>query len=398
MSPAMIAIGDTAKARDYAGAAIEIARALQRDEPQKLEWRKLDAEANATLGIAAFWAGDPAVAHRENEKSIKEFKELATVAPDDLSIPEKMMAVYEASGDTERSMGNFDGASAAYRDWLALSDDLVKRVSDSTEADFWRSFGADAHLRLGDMQFQAKNYTDAAAEYRQGLTVAQTLHDKEPGNAKFLEHLSLAHGKLSDALISSNNLDQAMQEVALNISLSDDLVDEFASNVRWLLYREWAHLRKGHALLALQRYQDAFAEFQQYLKGVEAMRARDPGYVGALYDQSNAHQWMGDALRLAGDVAGAEQQYVDALGFARDAVKLSPASNDPARKIFAFAYYRLGLIDELEGKKSEARAAYEQCGTVKFNNATWTPRSTWPDDVVRSCNDRRAEIAAHPGP
>jgi hypothetical protein len=98
-------------------------------------------------------------------------------------------------------------------------------------------------LRLSDMQFQAKNYTDAAAEYRQGLTVTQALHDKEAGNAKFLEHLSLAHGKLSDALISSNNLDQAMQEVALNISLSDDLVDEFARNVRWLLYREWARER-----------------------------------------------------------------------------------------------------------------------------------------------------------
>ena len=392
MSPAMTAVGDTGKAREYAGAATQIVADLLRRDPNKFEWRRLHAEAHAALGIAMFWDGDADGTQKENELAIREFKELAAIAPDDLLIPEKLMGCYENAGDTARGLGDFTAATAAYTEWLTLANALADRMSDRAQADFWRSYAADAHLRLGDMQEQQKNYAAAAAEYRAGLAIASLLHADDPGNAKFLEHLSLGHGKLGDALISSDDLDQAMKEIDQNISLTDSLVNDLSANIRWLLYQEWAHLRKGHALLALKRYPEAYAEFALYLKGVEGMRARDPGYISALYDQANAHQWMGDALRLEGKPADAEEQYRQSLQIALDGEKRSPPSNQAAKKILAMAYFRLGLNAEMARRSADAAAAYRECAAISFNSATWTPRSNLPEDVTQACHDRLAQL------
>ena len=398
MAPAMTAVGDTTTARQYAGAAAKIVAELLRPDPNRFEWRRLQAEAHAALGIAMFWDGDSDGARKENVVAIDEFKQLEAIAPDDLLIPAKMMGCYENAGDTDRSLGDFPGATAAYNDWLNLADKVAGRMPDPTEADFWRSYAADAHLRLGDLLEQQKKHAAAADEYRAGLAIASLLHADQPGNAKFLEHLSLGHGKLGDALISTDDLDQAMKEIDQNIALSDSLVNGLSANIRWLLYQEWAHLRKGHALLELKRYREAYAEFSKYLNGVEGMRARDPGYVSALYDQSNAHQWMGDALRLNGELAEANEQYTDALGFALDGVKRSPPGNQAAKKILAMAYYRLGLIGELQRRSADAAQAYRECAVIGFNEAAWTPRSNSPDNVTQACRDHLAQLDGPPHP
>lgn len=291
MSPAMIAIGEMGKAREYADAAIEIVDELLRREPNRFEWRRLWAESRSVLSVVLFWNGDDgAVARERNAAAIAEFTRLAEIAPNDASIDEKLIACYEILGDAARSSGDFLGATAAYSEWLRLSNTLAGRTSDRAQTDFWRSYAADAHLRLGDMLEQQDKYDGAADEYRAGLAIASRLNEDEPGNAKFLEHLSLGHGKLGDALIASQKMDQAMGEIDLNISLTDSLVKDLSANIRWLLYQEWSHFRKGRALMALQRYDGAYAEFAIYLQGVEGMRKRDPGYLSALYDASNAHQ------------------------------------------------------------------------------------------------------------
>ena len=100
---------------------------------------------------------------------------------------------------------------------------------------------------------------------------------------------------------------------------------------------------KGRALLALERYDDAYREFETYLQGVEGMRRRDPNYSSALFDASNAHQWVGDALRLQHKVTEAEKEYRESLQLAIKAIQLNPPSNQAAKKIMAMAYYRIGL-------------------------------------------------------
>jgi tetratricopeptide (TPR) repeat protein len=184
----------------------------------------------------------------------------------------------------------------------------------------------------------------------------------------------------------------------LNIRLTDSLVKDLSANIRWLIYQEWAHFRKGRALMALNRYEEAYAEFAIYLEGVEGMRKRDPGYISALYDASNAHQWMGDALRLQNKTDDAGAEYSEALRMALQCVQRSPSSNQAAKKILAMAYYRLGLLKEVQGRKDDAAINYAQCAATTFNRNTFTARSNWPEDVTESCREKLAQLGGIPRP
>jgi tetratricopeptide (TPR) repeat protein len=391
MSPAMTALGDTDTAREYANAALTIADGLLQRDPANFEWRRLAAESHAALGIAQFWGG-AANGREQSAMAIAELRKLASIAPNDRLVLERLMPSYETLGDAARSQGDSAEAEAAYTDWLNLANKLAAGTSDQTQADFWLNYAADAHLRLGDILEQQRRYDEAAAEYQAGLDIAAHINMDEPGNTKFLEVLSLGHGKLGDSLINSNNIDRAMQEIEQNIKLSDFLVRDLAANIQWLLYQEWAHLRKGHALLVLKRYDEAYAEFAIYLRDVESMRKRDPGYVSALYDAANAHQWMGDALRLQQNTAAADSEYNESLRIASEAVQKSPAGNQAARKILAMAYYRLGLVAEAQQREADAQSDYQHCVDTKFNRDAWTPRSMIPEDVTRTCQEALARL------
>ncbi len=402
MSPAMIAVGDVGKAHAYADAAATIVDDLKSREAGKFEWRELWAEARAAQSLAIFWSGDDAsIARKLNEDAIAEFKQLADIAPDAgqrKQITERLIACYESEGDDSRSLGDFDGAVAAYTEWLNRANALADATTDKAQSDFWRSYAADAHLRLGDMAQQRGKFDESAGEYKAGVALAAGLNADEPGNAKFLEHLSLGHGKLGDALIASGDLDQAMREIDQNIVLSDVLVNDLAANIRWLLYQEWSHFRKGRVLMEMKLYQDAYDQFALYLRGVEGMLRRDSNYVSALYDASNAHQWMGDALRMLNKADDAEKEYQTSVSIALDELSKIPTTNQAAKKILAMAYYRLGLAHEMLGRPLDAASNYKDCFAVDFNHNTFTARSNWPEDVTEACrlNLERLNGSANP--
>ncbi len=388
MSPAMTAVGEMGKAREYAEKAARIADDLLRRDPERFDWRRLWAESRAALGVALFWSGDdPAAAKDQSQAAIAEFTLLRKIAPNDPVIDEKLMSCYENLGDASRAMGDIAGATRAFREWLDLANKLADHTPDRAQADFWRSFAADAHLRLGDMAQAQEDYVAASAEDRAGLAIASRLHDDEPGNAKFLEHLSLGYGKLGDALIASNDPNQAIKNIDVNIDLSNVLVNDLSANIRWMLYQEWSHLRKGRALIALKRYGQAYDEFNSYLHGVERMLERDPGYFSALYDAANAHQYLGDALRMQDKMDGASAEYRQALKWALEAVQKNPPNNQAARKILAMAYFRLGLLAESQRRTGEAADDYRRCAEIQFNRNSWTPRSPWPEDVTKACSE-----------
>jgi tetratricopeptide (TPR) repeat protein len=390
MSPAMIAVGEMNNARDYADAATKLADQLIKREPNSSEWHLLRAEAINAFGIELFWDGNSDDGRKQIQTAIDEFKQLSGSSLPSDEIDAKLMSSYENLGDAARSMGDFDGATAAYKDWLSRAETLAAKTADRVRADFWLSYAADAHLRLGDMLAQQHKFADAATEYQSGLTIASRLTSDQPDNTKYLEHLSLGHGKLGDSLISSGDLGNAAREIDSNIDLSDSLVRD--TNIRWLIYQEWAHLRKGRLLMALSRYDDAFKEFSIYLEDAQAMRRHDPGYFSALYDEANARQWMGDTMRLQNKLDLAAQQYHESLSVALVLKDLSPSTNQAHRKILAMAYFRLGLVDELSGQAAQAATEYKNCLDVSVNPASWTPRSIWPEDVNASCGEHVAKL------
>jgi tetratricopeptide (TPR) repeat protein len=398
MSPAMIAVGAMDSARQYAESAIKLADGLRKKDPNSPEWRRLWADATAALGIELFWAGDSQGARPKAEAAIAEFKQLSGVMSDQTTLSQKLMLCYENLGDSTRAIGDFAAAMTAYHEWLSLAEKLAAANSDPKEADFWLSYAADAHLRIGDMLQQQHKLDEAEAEYSTGVRIASLLTADDRANAKYLEHLSLAHGKLGDVLISSNKLNDAAKEIDLNITLTNTLVNNVSANIRWLIYQEWSHLRKGRVLLVEQEYDQARVEFSLYLDDARAIYQRDPGYLSVLYDEANAHQWIGDAFRAQNNLDAASAEYQESLRVAIDLNDRSPTTNQADRKIMAMAYYRLGLAEELRGKTQDAQASYKTCASIDVNPNSWTPRSMWPEDIDAVCREKLTQLGSAPHP
>ena len=349
------------------------------------------------LGDVTFWDGsDATIAIAQLKAAIDEFKSLAAEKPDDDSINENLVASYDSLGDSLRALGDYAGAAAAFTDWLNTATTLASRARNLHQADGWLSYAADARLRLGDIFVQRKQLDDEIAEYRKGIEIAEKISADDPENTKYIETASMAHGKLGDALVAAGRLDEAMGEIDRDVALTNKLVTDFSANIRWLIYQEWAHLRRGRAQMAAGRYSLAYDEFTAYLQGVEGMRQRDPAYVSALFDESNAHQMRGDALRMQNKLDDAAREYELARQSGVEVVRQSPPTNQAAKKILAMADYRLGLLAEARGDMGEAIRRYRACFDIKFLSDTWTPRANDPEDVTQVCHHRLAQLGAGP--
>ncbi len=397
IAPDMVAIGDTGKAGEYAAAAAKLVDGLLAKDAGRFEWRRLRAQSRMVLGDVTFWDGsDATVAMAQLRASIDEFKRLAAERPDDDTINENLAASYDSLGDSLRAIGDYDGATAAFTDWLNTASALADHAGDPRQADHWLSYAADAHLRLGDVFLQRKRLDDEIAEYQRGVDIAEKISADDPEDTKSIETASMGHGKLGEALTAAGRLDEAMAQIDRDLDQTNKLVTDFSANIRWLIYQEWAHLRKGRAEMAAARYAQAYDEFTAYLQGVEGMRQRDPAYVSALFDESNAHQWRGDALRLQNKLDDAAQEYESARLSGVEVVRRSPPTNQAAKKILAMADYRLGLLAEAKADTREAVKHYRDCFSVKFNRDTWTPRANAPEDVTEECRISLVRLGAAP--
>ena len=86
ITPDMVAIGDTGKAREYAETATKIVDGLLAKDAQRFDWRLLRAQSRMVLGDVTFWDGsDAAIAKAQFSGAIDELKALAATKSDDNS-------------------------------------------------------------------------------------------------------------------------------------------------------------------------------------------------------------------------------------------------------------------------------------------------------------------------
>ena len=207
----------------------------------------------------------------------------------------------------------------------------------------------------------------------------------------------MGHGKLGEALVAAGRLDEGMKETDRSIDLTNALVTDFSANIRWLLYQEWAHLRKGRTLMSAGRYAAAYDEFTAYLNGVEGMRRRDPNYVSALYDESNAHQWRGDALRAQNKLDDAASEYEVGAPERGRGRATEPADQSGGQEDPGDGRLSIGPARRSEGLTRARRLdVYRDCFDIKFNRDTWTPRSNVPEDVTAECRSALVRLGAPP--
>jgi tetratricopeptide (TPR) repeat protein len=153
----------------------------------------------------------------------------------------------------------------------------------------------------------------------------------------------------------------------------------------------------GEVYLHEKDYSRALAEFRTYWSLSNEARTRDPANSASLYDVSNAHEKIGDALREQGDLPGALKEYREELVVAGQ-LAAKDSSNATWQKNLATSHQRIGLTLRMQGDRDGALAAFQQCAKLRAKRTAWTPRSAWPADVHEDCRRQIAELGGVPPP
>jgi Flp pilus assembly protein TadD len=133
------------------------------------------------------------------------------------------------------------------------------------------------------------------------------------------------------------------------------------------------------------------AQFTTYLQKAQEMQVRDPDNTAPVYDMSNAHEKIGDALRAQGKFADALAKYREDLQVIASLTTRDP-SNATWQRSLAVAYQRLGVTLRNMGDAPGAVAQYRQCLTIPVKARSWNSRNTWPIDVQGYCRKEIDEL------
>src|SRR5262249_55028791 len=100
------------------------------------------------------------------------FEQLATSAPDDLTLQRSRAAMLSQFGDTYFTLGDLDQALKAYRDSLAIMEHLAATDRSNTQ---WQRDLSVSNDRVGNVLVDQGKLDEALNAYRDGLAIAEHL-------------------------------------------------------------------------------------------------------------------------------------------------------------------------------------------------------------------------------
>jgi tetratricopeptide (TPR) repeat protein len=211
-----------------------------------------------------------------------------------------------------------------------------------------------------------------------------------PDNTGYREAHANARERLGDALLGQEKFADAIVQYDTARKDADTLLKIEPTNLRWRQLLETTYQRIGDLVLKQKDYDGALQKFQQYLSLTEDSLPLSKDNGGARYDVSNARLKIGDALREKGELNNALLQYQQSLEIALELNRIK--WNGSWSKILAMDYQRIGLVLEAQGDAQAARSQFANCTTVKVNKFAWSPRTTWPPDVIDFCQTQINQI------
>jgi tetratricopeptide (TPR) repeat protein len=162
------------------------------------------------------------------------------------------------AGELEEDMGDL---ATSERNWRHLAELPAGKVDGDLT---WQ-----AHIGLGDIARDRGDLSQALAEYRAGLGIAERLAGQDANNAGWQRDLSVSHEKIGDVLVAQGQLAEALAEYRAGLGTAARLAGLDANNADWqrdlsvshaklaVVYRRngdranaLAHLTAGRAIIA----------------------------------------------------------------------------------------------------------------------------------------------------
>jgi len=209
-------LGDPAKARDYARAALEESQEVLRLNAADAQAASFVTTANFLLGKATAHLGESDASRRYFRACLEIRRKAVKDDPASADAKRQLGALYDAVGDMELEVGNGTVALESYRQAHELYAALVKKEKDSAE-DQWYLGGS--YYRLGTTKLLLHDPSAAAKDYAECLKLRAALAKADPGSVQMQAELMLAQARYGQHAQASTAAEALRKRSAKNPSV-----------------------------------------------------------------------------------------------------------------------------------------------------------------------------------
>jgi serine/threonine protein kinase len=214
----------------------------------------------------------------------------------------------ETLGDVLAERGSEADAATAWRDALAIREDLAARHPEDGE----RQRELASSLIEVSRAVRSEGSLSGALQLATRATGIRDRLAAGPGGDSVTSERARAsdHHIVADMLESAGNLDGALAEHRTGLAILEACVARAPDDVEVRRDLAVAHSRVGDMLAEKAGPGAALNEYRAYEAGMEAVYARDPYDAGRARELATAHNSIGWALRAEGDLPGALRELV----------------------------------------------------------------------------------------
>ena len=151
-------------------------------------------------------------------------------------------------GSIARAEGDLAGARRAYEAGLTIAQDLSGRDPGNTA---WLRDLSVSQEKLGDIARAEGDLAGARRAYEAGLVIRQDLSGRDPGNTEWLRDLSVSHDRLGDIAVAEGDLAGARRAHEAGLAIAQDLSGRDPGNTAWLRDRAVSNAKLAQVAEAL---------------------------------------------------------------------------------------------------------------------------------------------------
>jgi eukaryotic-like serine/threonine-protein kinase len=300
-------------------------------------------------------------------------------------------------GEVRVEQGTPDAAMEAFRDALALQQELVRRDPSNPE---WQVGLSAAHFWVGYMHWFASDLDGALAEFLVYRTISERLVERDPTNDAWVRELGHAHSNLGSVQEARGDLEGALLSFRAMQAIRERLVQVDPDDRDKRFDLAIAHNKIATVTQKLGRLAEAEHDFRLEVATKEALVADYPDDVPLREHLGLAHAALGRVLVGQGSVAAAIPSFETAVALFRWLVAQDP-SNEQSRRSLAYRLIDLGSAREHLGDRTaasaalaEARAAAEGALGTDPSNPSWRRALAWSHRGLGRAHLAASDVAA----
>ena len=238
------------------------------------------------------------------------FEQLATSAPEDLTLQYSRAAMLSEFGNTYLALGDLSQALKAFDDSLAITKLLVATDRSNTQ---WQRDLSVAYSKVSDVLKAQGKLDEALKLYRDRLAISERLAASDRTNTQWQNDLSISYEEVGDVLVPQGKLDEALKAYGDSLAIRERLAAADGSNTLWQQNSGASYQRIGDVLVPQGKLEEALKSYRESLAIAARLVAADRSNTVWQFALSVSYEKIGDVLVPQGKLNDALKAYRDSL-------------------------------------------------------------------------------------